>query len=179
MSYERPKPYSLELGDPGWELSALRESIRNIQFELSVLRHKLQEHEQEANQIGLRWGRRLVVLSNLLLGLRCFFRASSAALPPSSRVVRRSSASQLRFWRGVAESWPFFLCASVHVMTQAWRRDLSFLASAGYSLYVGFLSQKPFARTGNACNILVNIFYFTARYYYLHGLLTFSNMQVL
>lgn len=118
-----------------------------------------------------------MVLSNLLLGLRCFFRASSAVLPLEATVVARQQ--QRAVWRGLLASWPFFLCAGVHLATQAWRRDLSFLASAGYSLYVGFLGPKPFARTGNACNVLVNCFYLAARYYYLHGLLTFANMQVL
>lgn len=51
-----PKPETMEdLPDTNsWELTALRESLRNVQFELSTLRQKLLEHERETNQISLR-----------------------------------------------------------------------------------------------------------------------------
>jgi hypothetical protein len=60
-----------------------------------------------------------------------------------------------------------------------WRRNLSFVLSCAYSIWLAVSGPRTNPRAANYFNVFFNILYVVARYYYLHGLLVFHSMRIL
>jgi hypothetical protein len=81
---------------------------------------------------------------------------------------------------GVSASLPFLVSGGLQTRTSSWKRNAGFLLSTLYSLYLLLMRRRdvrPLA--ANLLNILANLVYVAARYYFLHGLLVFNSMRIL
>ena len=106
--------------------------------------------------------------------------ASAAAAAAAKSATPLSAVLISGFLTGVQSSLPFLLSAVLQVRTQSWKRNTGFLLSTAYSLYLVIMRRKNFRpAAANYINILANLFYVAARYYFLHGLLVFNSMRIL
>jgi len=81
---------------------------------------------------------------------------------------------------GVSASLPFLLSTGLQMRTSSWKRNAGFLLSTLYSLYLLLLRRRDVRPpAANLINIIANLFYVAARYYFLHGLLVFNSMRIL
>lgn len=78
----------------------------------------------------------------------------------------------------LTSSVPFLLSAVAYTRRTAWARNIGFLVSSGYSFYLAVVRTPPLGRKTNVANILLNVAHVIARYYFLHGLLSFRDLRV-
>lgn len=170
--------------------------------------------QEDAEQWSLRYSRRIVILSNLSLGVwifllqflagvrtrtiadsaltRMFIPRSVIAVAAGAHAKKGAAAGAAAaslplsgvlisgFLTGVQSSLLFLLSAGLQSRTQSWKRNLGFFLSTGYSLFLVLLRRRQFRpHISNWGNIVANIVYVAARYYFLHGLLVFNSMRIL
>lgn len=189
------------------------DKLRDMQYEIGRLSRKIKEYEEDTEQWSLRYSRRIVILSNISLGIWIFLLQFLDGI--RTRSVRNSTLAQLFIPRnvlaaaaaaganaaakttsnaglplsavlisglltGVQSSLIFFLSAGLQIRTQSWKRNTGFILSTFYSLYLVLLRRQEFRpHVTNYFNIVANLFYVAARYYFLHGLLVFNAMRIL
>ena len=201
------------------EISLLSQKVHWLQLEYSRLRRKLKSNEEDGARWSLRYSRRIVVLSNLWLGIvlyatrlvvvvrrrrrptgyigRSLLKAltfmspyDGDASPSSSRRMRFLEALIAGGVDGFAHAAVFFVAAALHYRAHAWKRNIGFALSTGYSVWLTLASRRRTVRSTRASgadlflsshsvNIFLNVLHFGMRYYYLHGLLSFSDTRVL
>ena len=99
--------------------------------------------------------------------------ASSSAAPLSAVLISG-------FLTGVQSSLWFLLSAALQMKSQGWKRNTGFALSTSYSLFLILFRRGQFRpASANVVNILANLVYIAARYYFLHGLLVFNSMRIL
>lgn len=107
--------------------------------------------------------------------------SSSAAAAAAASAPQQTVASVFLagFLESVQASSPFFMSVALQMGTaQSWRRNTGFLISVGYSIFQ-LWSRDPPLPLIHYFNVVVNVLYLLARYYFLHGLLSFSDVQML
>ena len=176
-------------------LQALADRIRELELETSRLQRKIKEYEQDNGKWSLRYTRRLVIVSNLMLGgwvfIVAFLRCLKMSVPRDSYLLRLIIPSAFKMEGkgqsvpitarligatadGVQSSLPFFVAATLTIRGgTALRRNVAFLLSTLCSMYQALSSRKN-PRAANYINIFLNLLYVASRYYHLHGLLSFG-----
>jgi len=174
----------------------LSEKIREMQFEVSRLSRKVKEILEESELWSLRYSRRMVVLSNVMLGgwifllrfSRCFKEGSEVGnrggwlvrwlLPSASDKIPLSAVLVSAFLEGFQGATIFLISALLHLRQSSWKRNVAFGLSTSYSIYLAYSSDLN-PRASNYFNVFFNVLFLLCRYYYLHGLLVFNNMRIL
>jgi len=172
----------------------ISERLKELQYEVSRLNRKVREFEEEDEHWSLRYTRRGVIFSNVMLGcwifilrfLRQFRKREKMTgllaqmfIPPTEEgsaplsVVLISSILQ-----GGQSALPFCISAVLHLRPVSWRRNSGFALSTGYSALLAATTYKQ-PRMPLTVNAVLNLCYLFARYYYLHGLLSFNDMRIL
>ena len=174
------------------ELKIITAQVLRLQYELSRLHQKNRDMFEE-HIWSLRYGRRLVILSNLLLGF--WFLAFRIAQAFRTRSIRTSHMSRMLIPErkapplsviltsgvldGVQSSLCCFTCVFLQwTATTALKRNSGFVLSSLYSLLIE-ASWKDFPPMLNRINLLANVIYIFARYWFLHGLLSFREFRFL
>lgn len=178
-------------------ISEVTEHVRAMQATLSTLHRRVNETTQDQDKMSLRYSRRLVLLSNSCLAVWIFFSRlihcvrsrtvsggflSSLVVPPMPKGKSPLSALLISgFLEGFQGSLLFFYSLWFLVSQRAWKRNVGFTLSTGYSIGLAVGARSRFTRSASAIyiNIFFNVLHAMARYYYLHGLLVFNDMRFL
>jgi hypothetical protein len=167
--------------------------LRQLQYEVSQLNRKLHSFEQESKTWSLRYSRRLVILSNLLLAFWLFMAKFLASIRHRERasgllarilmprIDRKSNALLMfvasAFIAGLKSCWVFCLSAYLVTSRPNWRRNVGCSLSTLYSIYLAFVPQ--FMPWSNYVNVFLNVTHLFARYFQLHGLPAFDHLTFL
>jgi len=160
----------------------LEKQIRVLQKELYDLKRKVQELDTESSRWGIRYSKRMVILSNLLLGIYSFWSRYLHYVRNRYRLrglIRQmlfvpkflqnsDNSKQLLMYEGFVNaafrSILFFFSTYLLTRKVTWVRNLGFVTSTAYSLYLAFFSR--FMPWTNYFNIFANVLYITARLNY-------------
>mmetsp|Transcript_2003 Transcript_2003/g.3647 ORF Transcript_2003/g.3647 Transcript_2003/m.3647 type:complete len:210 (+) Transcript_2003:25-654(+) len=178
------------------QFSLITEKLTDLQFEVSRLSTKINEYDQESIWT-LRYSRRMVILADVILGWYVFItrfvdtvrqRMSARGFlgrllvprPPPNKGKSLSSFLLIGLAEGVQSSTLFFTSALLHTSLHRYKRNLGFLLSVGYSIYLGFFSTYGSNPIGAIyVSLFFNFFYVLCRYYYLNGLAAFRGIHFL
>jgi len=155
----------------------LEAQMRSLQKEISSIKRKvaLFEEENNRNRWGIRYSRRMAVMSNLLLGLWIFWsrflkhvqkqkksRLLGVIVPPLKQ-QEQHSLNKLLYegcMKAISKSWVFLVGALLITRSISWKRHIGLGLTTSYSLYLAIFSH--FLPWTNYFNIFSNLLYITA-----------------
>jgi len=149
--------------------------IRTLQREIHSLNKKVSAFEEETNRNrwGIRYSRRMAIMSNLLLGLWIFWSRflkhvqkqkktrllGVVMIPP----LKQNSLNKILYegyMKAISKSWVFFLGSLLLTRTSPWKRYFGLGLTTTYSLYLAIFSN--FLPWTNYFNMFSNLLYISA-----------------
>jgi len=151
--------------------------LRSLQRDVASLKRKVAAFEEETNRNrwGIRYSRRMAIMSNLLLGLWIFWsrflkhvqnqkksRLLGVIVPPLKQQEQHSLNKLLYegYMKAISKSWVFFVGALLITRSVSWKRHVGLALTTSYSLYLAIFSH--FLPWTNYFNMFSNLLYITA-----------------
>jgi len=161
----------------------LEHQIRVLHREIVTLKKKLHIFEEETNRNswGIRYARRMAIMSNLLLGIWVFWSRLvkhfqkqkktsllGVMVPPFKSMNRSISQSTSilnkllyeGYMKAISKSWVFFAGALLLTRNVSWKRYAGLGLTTSYSLFLAISSN--FLPWTNYFNIFSNLLYISA-----------------
>jgi len=137
------------------------------------LKKKVSIFEQENNRDrwGIRYSRRMAIMSNIFLGIWVFWsrflkhvqRQNKGRLLGILVPKQNSSLNKILYeasMKAISKSWVFFVGTFLLTRTTSWRRHFGLGLTTCYSLYLAIFSH--FLPWTNYFNMFANLLYITA-----------------
>jgi len=155
----------------------LENQVRSLQSELATLKRKMNVFEDDTNRNrwGIRYSRRMAIMSNLMLGLWIFWskfmkhvqtqkksRLLGVVMGGKKQTPLHSLNSILyeAIMKATKKSWIFFFAAFLLTRHVDWKRHFGLTISTSYSLYLAMFSH--FLPWTNYFNMFANLLYITS-----------------
>lgn len=160
----------------------LENQVRSLQSELATLKRKMSVFEDDTNRNrwGIRYSRRMAIMSNLMLGLWIFWskfmkhvqtqkksRLLGVVMGTKKQTPLHSLNSILyeAVMKATKKSWIFFFAAFLLTRHVDWKRHFGLTISTSYSLYLAMFSH--FLPWTNYFNMFANLLYITSTAWHL------------
>jgi len=144
-----------------------------LQREIASIKHKVALFEEgtHQNRWGIRYSRRMAVMSNMLLGLWIFWsrflthiqkkNILGVIVPPLKQEHHPLNKLLYEgFMKAISKSWVFFAGAMLITRSVSWKRHIGLGLTTSYSLYLAIFSH--FLPWTNYFNMFSNLLYITA-----------------